>query len=87
MKRMTAKKRLLVVFIAAVAVGATVALVFIFQFFGDAVRERSDLYISARGCSTLCVPVRTITGLLTGMPAVWSWSAPSNRGTTYWNRE
>ena len=48
MKRMTAKKRLLVVFIAAVAVGATVALVFIFQFFGDAVRERSDLYISAR---------------------------------------
>ena len=35
-------------FIAAVAVGATVALVFIFQFFGDAVRERSDLYISAR---------------------------------------
>ena len=45
---MTAKKRLLVVFIAAVAVGATVALVFIFQFFGDAVRERSDLYISAR---------------------------------------
>jgi len=46
--RMTAKKRLLVVFIAAVAVGATVALVFIFQFFGDAVRERSDLYISAR---------------------------------------
>ena len=48
MKRMTAKKRLLVVFIAAVAVGATAALVFIFQFFGDAVRERSDLYISAR---------------------------------------
>ena len=45
---MTAKKRLLVVFIAAVAVGATAALVFIFQFFGDAVRERSDLYISAR---------------------------------------
>ena len=43
MKRMTAKKRLLVVFIAAVAVGATVALVFIFKFFGDAVRERSDL--------------------------------------------
>ena len=40
MKRMTAKKRLLVVFIAAVAVGATAALVFIFQFFGDAVRER-----------------------------------------------
>ena len=43
MKRMTAKKRLLVVFIAAVAVGATVALVFIFQFFGDAVRERSEI--------------------------------------------
>lgn len=91
MKRMTAKKRLLVVFIAAVAVGATVALVFIFQFFGDAVRERSDLYISARtdypGLLDSLRPRTDHHWLLTGMPAVWSWSAPSNRGTTYWNRE
>lgn len=86
------EKRLLVVFIAAVAVGATAALVFIFQFFGDAVRERSDLYISARTdypglLDSLRPRTATITGLSTGMPAAWSWSAPSNRGTTYWNRE
>lgn len=85
------EKRLLVVFIAAVAVGATVALVFIFQFFGDAVRERSDLYISAR---------TDYPGLLDSLrPRTdhhWAFDRYAgrlelersfNRGTTYWNPE
>lgn len=45
---MTAKKWLVVVFVAAVVSGAAAALVFIGQFYGSAVGERRDLYISSR---------------------------------------
>ena len=92
MKRMTAKKMIACRIYCCGCSRGNGGFGFIFQFFGDAVRERSDLYISAR---------TDYPGLLDSLrPRTdhhWAFDRYAGRlelersfkpgATTYWNRE